>query len=78
MIRTSNENKYNLEILQAVENVNERQKQVLSTKIFGHFGKDLKGKTIALWGLSFKPQTDDMREAPSLVIIEQLLDAGVM
>jgi UDPglucose 6-dehydrogenase len=76
LIRTSQENGYSLEILKAVENVNNRQKQVLSTKIFKHFGKNLKGKTFALWGLSFKPQTDDMREAPSLVIIEQLLEAG--
>jgi UDPglucose 6-dehydrogenase len=76
LIHTSLDNKYSLEILQAVENVNERQKQVLSAKIFRHFGENLKGKTIALWGLSFKPQTDDMREAPSLVIVEQLLLAG--
>jgi UDPglucose 6-dehydrogenase len=76
LIRTSSENHYSLEILKAVENVNERQKQVLSAKIFKHFGKNLKGKTFALWGLSFKPQTDDMREAPSLIIIEQLLEAG--
>ena len=76
LISTSEENKYPLEILKAVENVNERQKKVLSTKIFSHFGNDLKGKTFAIWGLSFKPQTDDMREAPSLVIIEQLLEAG--
>jgi len=76
LIKTSKENKYTLELLQAVENVNERQKHVLSNKIFNHFGKNLKGKTFALWGLSFKPQTDDMREAPSLVIIEQLLEAG--
>jgi len=76
LIRTSHENNYTLELLQAVENVNERQKQVLSSKIFNHFGKNLTGKTFALWGLSFKPQTDDMREAPSLVIINQLLEAG--
>ncbi|MCB8994835.1 MAG: UDP-glucose/GDP-mannose dehydrogenase family protein [Bacteroidales bacterium] len=76
LIKTSLENNYKLEILQAVENVNERQKQVLSAKIFRHFGQNLKGKTIALWGLSFKPQTDDMREAPSLIIIGQLLSAG--
>lgn len=76
LIRTSLENQYSLEILEAVENVNERQKQVLFKKIFSHFGKNLKGKTIAIWGLSFKPRTDDMREAPSLVIIKQLIEAG--
>ncbi len=76
LIKTSQENHYTLELLKAVENVNERQKQVLSAKIFKHFGNDLKGLSIAVWGLSFKPQTDDMREAPSLVIIEQLLEAG--
>lgn len=76
LIKTSQENHYSLEILKAVENVNDRQKMVLSAKIFKHFGTNLKGKTFALWGLSFKPQTDDMREAPSLIIIEQLLGAG--
>ena len=76
LISTSKDHHYSLEILKAVENVNERQKQVLSAKIFNHFGNNLKGKTFALWGLSFKPQTDDMREAPSLVIIKQLLEAG--
>jgi UDPglucose 6-dehydrogenase len=76
LISTSHDNHYSLEVLKAVENVNERQKQVLANKIFSHFGKNLKGKTFAMWGLSFKPQTDDMREAPSLVIIQKLLEAG--
>lgn len=76
LIHTADENKYTLRILQAVENVNQDQKSVLFKKINQHFGGNLKGKTIALWGLSFKPHTDDMREAPSLVIIEQLLGAG--
>jgi UDPglucose 6-dehydrogenase len=76
LISTSHDNQYSLEVLKAVENVNERQKQVLANKIFSHFGKNLKGKTFAIWGLSFKPQTDDMREAPSLVIIQKLLEAG--
>ena len=64
------------EILDAVHEVNERQKRVLGDKVLKHFGSDLSGKTIAVWGLAFKPGTDDIREAPSLVLIEQLLDAG--
>ncbi len=65
-----------MEVLKAVENVNERQKYVLFGKAMHYFDGDLKGKTFALWGLAFKPQTNDMREAPSLVIIKKLLDAG--
>lgn len=76
LIRTANEFNYSLDILQSVENVNERQKKVIPAKVLNHFNNDLKGKTIALWGLSFKPKTDDMREAPSLVIIEEILKAG--
>jgi UDPglucose 6-dehydrogenase len=76
LIRTGNENGHNMRILQAVEVVNEDQKSVLFNKISAHFKGDLKGKTFAMWGLSFKPKTDDMREAPSLVIIEKLLHAG--
>ncbi len=60
----------------AVEDVNELQKSVLFNKAKTYFNNELKGKTFAIWGLSFKPQTDDMREAPSLVIIENLLNAG--
>ncbi len=63
-------------MLKAVEAVNNDQKQVLFRKIIDFFNGNLKNKTIALWGLSFKPQTDDMREAPSLVIIRKLLEAG--
>lgn len=64
-------------MMQAVSDVNERQKQVLTRKIEAHFGPALRGKTIAVWGLAFKPYTDDIREAPSLVLIQDLLDAGV-
>lgn len=63
-------------ILAAVDWVNEQQKTVLQTKIEKHFGKNLSGKTIAIWGLSFKPKTDDIREAPSLVLINRLLELG--
>ncbi len=76
LISTANEYGYPMRILQAVEEVNERQKSVLFHKLESYYNGDLKGKTIALWGLSFKPETDDIREAPSLVLIEKLLDAG--
>lgn len=76
LIKTAKENNYNMRILNAVEEVNDLQKEVLFNKVRTHFNNDLKGKTFALWGLSFKPKTDDMREAPSLVIIEKLLKAG--
>lgn len=76
LIRTADENKYSLEILKAVERVNSRQKSVLFDKVNSYFNGNLKGKKFAIWGLSFKPKTDDMREAPSLVIIEKLLSAG--
>lgn len=76
LIKTADENGYSLDILKAVENVNNRQKSVLFNKINQHFKGNLKGLKFAMWGLSFKPKTDDMREAPSLVIIEKLLDAG--
>jgi len=76
LIRTADENKYSLEILKAVERVNDRQKSVLYNKVNNYFNGDLKGKKFAIWGLSFKPKTDDMREAPSLVIIDKLLSAG--
>jgi len=74
--RTAKQVGYNAELLSAVENVNGRQKQVLFNKITKHYKGDIKGKTFALWGLAFKPKTDDMREAPSRVVIEALIDAG--
>lgn len=74
--RTARQMGYRAELLAAVENVNNRQKQVLFQKISQHYGGDLQGKTFALWGLSFKPKTDDMREASSRVVLEALIDAG--
>ncbi|MDF7810174.1 UDP-glucose/GDP-mannose dehydrogenase family protein [Hymenobacter sp. YC55] len=76
LIKTAAENGYQMQVLQAVESVNEAQKEVLFDKVKKHFGGELEGRKIAVWGLSFKPKTDDMREAPSLVIIEKLLAHG--
>ena len=66
-----------LEILETVHRVNERQKRVLAEKVIAHFGSEIRGKTVCLWGLSFKPGTDDIREAPSLAVIDRLLEEGV-
>lgn len=74
--KSGQENNYNFKILDAVINVNARQKLVLIPKIENHFNNDLKGKNIAVWGLAFKPETDDIREAPSLYMIEELLYQG--
>ena len=76
LIKTAEKSGYQMRVLNAVEEVNERQKGILFEKLNKHFQSGLKGKTIALWGLAFKPETDDMREAPALVLIEQLLNAG--
>ena len=78
LIKTADKAGYSMEVLKAVERVNERQKHVLFNKLVKAYGdeKELKGKTIALWGLSFKPETDDMRESTALVIIDSLLKAG--
>jgi UDPglucose 6-dehydrogenase len=75
LAKTAQEHGYTMQILEAVESVNDAQKSVLFNKIKAHFG-DLKGKHFAMWGLAFKPKTDDMREAPSLVVIEKLLAEG--
>ncbi|MGM9777735.1 MAG: UDP-glucose dehydrogenase family protein [Prevotella sp.] len=78
LIKTADKAGYSMEVLKAVERVNERQKHVLFNKLVKAYGGEeaLKGKTIALWGLSFKPETDDMRESTALVIIDSLLKAG--
>lgn len=76
LIKTAELNSHPLRILKAVEEVNDDQKTVLFKKLQKYFNGELKGRTIALWGLSFKPQTDDMREAPALVLIDLLLKAG--
>lgn len=78
LIKTAEKHGYNMRVLKAVEEVNEKQKSILYDKLVKRFGskESLKGKKIALWGLSFKPETDDMREATSLVLIEKLAKAG--
>jgi UDPglucose 6-dehydrogenase len=76
LIKTAQTCGYEMQVLKAVEAVNEKQKSILFDKLQKHYGGDLTGKTIALWGLAFKPDTDDMREAPSLVTIEKLLESG--
>ena len=76
LIKTAEKNGYTMRVLRAVEEVNEAQKSILFEKIMKRFDGNLQGKKVAIWGLSFKPDTDDMREAPSLVLIEKLLAAG--
>jgi UDPglucose 6-dehydrogenase len=76
LIKTAKENGYKMRLLESVEEVNDDQKSLLFNKILDYFKGDLKGKTFAMWGLSFKPNTDDMREAPSLVLIDKILEAG--
>lgn len=76
LIKTAEKNGYSMRVLKSVEEVNERQKAILFEKLMKHFDGDLKGKRIALWGLAFKPETDDMREAPALVLIDKLVGAG--
>ena len=76
LIRTAEKNGYEMKVLKAVEEVNEGQKSILFSKLCKHYGGELSGKTIAIWGLAFKPETDDMREATALVTIDLLLKAG--
>lgn len=76
LAKTAESNDYDFKILKSVMGVNNKQKSVLVTKIKSHFGEDLKGVTIGIWGLAFKPNTDDIREAPALYIIDGLLAAG--
>ena len=76
LIKTAEQNGYQMRVLKAVEEVNERQKAILFDKLNKRFDGNLKGKTVALWGLAFKPETDDMREAPALVLINKLVEAG--
>ncbi len=76
LIHTAEQLGYDLKLLQAVESINHAQKELLYNKVYQSFNGNLRGKTIAVWGLAFKPNTDDMREAPSLVLIDKLLQAG--
>ncbi len=76
LIKIAEDNGYRMRVLQAVDEVNESQKSILFDKLSAYYDNDLQGRTIAMWGLSFKPETDDMREAPSLVLIERLAAAG--
>ena len=76
LAHTGLENGYRMGVIEAVEAVNERQKEIVFDKLKKALGGDLKGKTVALWGLAFKPETDDMREAPALVVIDRLLQEG--
>lgn len=78
LIKTAEQNGYDMRVLKAVEAVNECQKSILFRKLLKHFGGNLEGKTVAMWGLAFKPDTDDMREAPALVLIQELLGAGAV
>ena len=76
LINISKENNYLPKLISAVEDVNFNQKKILFKKVISHFGENLKDKKIAIWGLSFKPETDDMREAPSIPLINSLIEAG--
>lgn len=76
LIKTAEKNGYDMRVLKAVEEVNETQKSILYKKLLEYYQNDLKGKKVAIWGLAFKPETDDMREATALVMIQKLIEAG--
>lgn len=76
LIKTGKDNGYRMRVIEAVEEVNNDQKNILFDKFLEYYNSDIKGKKVALWGLSFKPNTDDMREAPALVLVESLISAG--
>ncbi|MFI3285990.1 MAG: UDP-glucose/GDP-mannose dehydrogenase family protein [Rikenellaceae bacterium] len=76
LIKTAEKSGYSMNLLKAVEEVNEGQKSILFEKLSKHFGNNIEGKRVAMWGLAFKPGTDDMREAPALVLIDKILEAG--
>ena len=76
--KTAQEHGYTAKLITAVEDVNDKQKMVIANKVVNRFGEDLTGKTFAIWGLAFKPQTDDMREAPAIYIIKDLVDRGAI
>ena len=78
LVHTGIQNGYHMQVIEAVEAVNEKQKSTVFDKLLNAFGGNLQDKTVAMWGLSFKPETDDMREAPALVVIEKLLQAGAI
>ena len=78
LLHTGKENGYTMRVIEAVEEVNETQKSIVFEKVNKLFNNDLKGKIVAIWGLAFKPDTDDMREAPALVVIDKLIKAGAI
>jgi UDPglucose 6-dehydrogenase len=78
LIKISEEYQYEFKVLKAVDEVNDKQKEMIAKLVIHHFNNNLSGKTIAIWGLSFKPNTDDMREAPALMIIKMLLEKGAI
>ncbi len=76
LIRTGRDYNVNFRLLEAAEEVNQKQKSLMVERVKGYFAGDLRGRSLAIWGLAFKPRTDDMREAPSITVIESLLAAG--